>query len=239
MEPYNDLQDTKEVGEKAVKDILRPLIHEIGNSLQIIKLETHLVLQDRAGTLYPAINRIDHLLGDLRDYVLSDEPIFSEQRVDRLLHEIVAKVKKDVRYKKIKLRVFCKKPIPSIRVDARQFRKALARVLRFCQVLVDKVGDVKIGVRLRNVNGRKRIELVITSASTALARVEEKDVFQPGLRINNQHVGLGMALARRILLRHQGSIVFQKESSKRANVVILMDVGPDQPFLSSNKKRTV
>ncbi|MGH7847068.1 MAG: hypothetical protein ACREQW_18140, partial [Candidatus Binatia bacterium] len=237
MDLRKNLQDTTELEEKSVKAIIRPIIHEIENSLQVIKLETHLVLRDHAGTLYPAINRIDRLLRDLRDYVLLDEPIFSEQRLDGILDELVDDLKKEFHHKKVKLRIFHKNPIPSLRVDGRQIRKALAHVLRFCQVLIDDAGDVKIGVRLRDMEGRKRVEITITSSSTALLRVREKDVFQPYLRVNNQDVGLGMALAHRVLRGHQASIVFQKKSPKRANVIILMDAGPDR-LIPSNKNRT-
>jgi K+-sensing histidine kinase KdpD len=227
---------TDEVGPRNVQALIRHISHEIENSLQIIKLEADLSLRDHGEILYPAINRVEHLLSDLRDYFLLTEPNFSAERIDEILDDVVSRLKNGMPHHKVKLRVICKNPLPVVRIDYRQFRKVLKRVIRFSQVLVEDGGEIEIDVRLKDGDGRRQLELTINSSSTAPLRVEEKDVFQPGLRIKNHHVGLGMAVAHRILGHHQSTIVFRKQNPKRASVIILMDLGP-KPLGRSTKKR--
>jgi K+-sensing histidine kinase KdpD len=104
--------------------------------------------------------------------------------------------------------------------------------MEFCQVLLEDGGDVEMEVGLRDTDGGKKLELTITSSANALLGIEEKEFFQPYLRINNHYVGLGMALADRILRHHHGSIVFHKEAPERAKVIMVMEVavGPAAPL---------
>jgi nitrogen-specific signal transduction histidine kinase len=46
--------------------------------------------------------------------------------------------------------------------------------------------------------------------------MDEVDVFRPFLNINGRRIGLSMAVAREILRRHSGKIVFSREQRNRA-----------------------
>jgi signal transduction histidine kinase len=111
-----------------------------------------------------------------------------------------------------------------VRIDSKQFRSALERVLEFSRALLPQGGELEVEVGLREIDGQRYVELQVASSSATSLQVEEKDVFRPFLRVNNFQVGLGIALAHQILRRHHGKIFFQKENPHRGLFTILLRV---------------
>ena len=86
--------------------------------------------------------------------------------------------------------------------------------------------NIEAGVR--RVGETRYIELTISNASPVSLSLEEKDVFQPFLKVNNYRAGLSLAVARHILRRHFGKIAFRKERTNQGIFSILIKV-PTEP----------
>ena len=219
--------------------LIESVVHEIQNDLQFLKLEMDFLFREIGQThkierLTQPIYRISKLLNDLPDYFALPEPKLSEERPERILEEIVERINQESPPKRAALRLVQKNPLPMVRVDCGQFRKALERVMEFGQALADDGGDLQIEAGLISIDGQSHVELKITSCSADSLAFEEKDAFQPFLRIKNHEVGVGMALAQEILRRHQGVIFFRKESSRQGQIRILIKVS-DHEELASNR----
>jgi len=98
------------------------------------------------------------------------------------------------------------------------------QVIDFSLVLLPKGGEVLLDAGQKTINGKGFIELSVTSISESSLACEEKDVFQPFVRVSDQRVGLSMAIAQEILRRQHGKINFRKESRNRGVFTILMEV---------------
>jgi nitrogen-specific signal transduction histidine kinase len=109
----------------------------------------------------------------------------------------------------------------------RQFRAALERVIEFSRLLLVQGGELEVEARLREIRRQRYLELQVITTSANSLKVDEKDVFRPFLRVNGHQVGLGMALAHQILRRHDGQILFQKETPQRGVFTILLSARAD------------
>jgi signal transduction histidine kinase len=96
--------------------------------------------------------------------------------------------------------------------------------MEFSQALVGDAGNLEIETGRKNIDGQEYIELKIATSSIDSLEIEEKEIFQPFLRVKGRQIGLGMALAQEIMRRHQGLISFRKENSKRGQVTVLIRV---------------
>ena len=76
-------------------------------------------------------------------------------------------------------------------------------------------GEVKIETRFVAGDSGRELEILVVNASPSKLGMEEVDVFRPFLNINGRRVGLSMAVAREILRRHSGKIVFRREERNR------------------------
>lgn len=210
-------------------EIIDGLVHEVQNSLQIITIGLDLLRLDQVAlqehrALVNGIERAKKSIQDLNEYFFPPETQLSTQDPAIILEDLVREMQDELVSKGIRLRIFRKDPLPMVRVDLRQFRNALERVLEFSRALVAQGGDVEVQAGIREIDGQSYVELQVASSSATSLAVEEKDVFRPFLRVNNYQVGLGIALAEQVLRRHQGKISFQKEKPNRGLFTILLRV---------------
>lgn len=212
--------------------MIRFLVHEIQNNLHIIGMELELLTPeitaqgDKIKALFKPIATINKLLrdlGDVPDYFALSESKLCEENPEQILEELAVGVKQ-LGQKRVHLQLVRKNPLPTLRVNSGQLRKVLERVMEFSQALAGDAGDLEIEAGLKVIDGQEYIELKIASSSTDSFEVEEKEVFQPFLRVKGRQIGLGMALAQEIIRRHQGLISFRKENSKRGQVTVLIRV---------------
>ena len=223
------VQKSSKERNKEFTEVIRSLVHEIQNNLHIIKMELELLppgtmAQGATEALFKPITSINKLLrdlGDLPDYFALSEPKLCEENPEQILEELAVGVKMSQR---VHLHLVRNHPLPILRVNSGDLRKVLERVMEFSQALVGDAGNLEIETWRKNIDGQEYIELKIASSSTDSLEVEEKEIFQPFLRVKGRQIGLGMALAQEIMRRHQGLISFRKENSKRGQVTVLIRV---------------
>ncbi|HWP58360.1 MAG TPA: PAS domain-containing protein [Candidatus Acidoferrales bacterium] len=215
-----------------VRELLRGLTHEIGNSLQAISGELDLLrlsgtlAPESSSTLARGVHQIRRLAREIEEY-LSPPPLHLKL-VDpaTVLNEIIQSRQRELIAQGIQISVVLREPLPKVPLDE-QFRSALDRVIDFSCALLPGGGELKIEAGIQRIGAADHIELTLLTASPTSITLEETDVFRPFLKINGCRVGLSMAVARQILRRHFGKIVFRKERSDRGVFSILIRVPSD------------
>ncbi len=244
---FSDLSDLKarhagsqeaETFGSSHESLIRPLVHEIRNGLHMIRMGVDCMSldQDKAvgnQAITSGIERVSELTLELRDYFVPSRPQFTVIEPDILLAEAIQSIETELEHRGIRVRFAHRKPLPHVRLDPVQIRNAFKRVMEFCQALLSKGGELEINAGLKTMKGREYVELKLASSTGAPLDVNEANVFQPFLQVNGIQVGLSMAIAREILHRHQGQIIFRKEAPRRGLITILLKVSSAH----RNKKR--
>ena len=135
-----------------------------------------------------------------------------------ILEEIVQHMEKELRRRGIHLRMDRRTPLPMVRLNLRQFRSSLQLVMEFFPVLLPHGGELEIAAGIREIDGEQYVEIGAVSSSTIF------DVVRPILQVDNHQAGLNIALARQILRRYRGRILFLKENPQRVAFTILLKV---------------
>lgn len=226
---YVDVSDLRAHGRKSrerkqlagIGEIIGSIVHGIKNDLQIITWGLDDVMRLTGGKssecqpLFEGIERISRSIQELREFFSSAEPRLSRASPKTILQELVGEKETSLSRQKIHLRVRCPGAMPLVRLDWNEFRRVLGHVIEFSRLLLPKGGDLEIKIGMQEPEGKRHIELQICCVSATSLAVEEDDVFRPFLKVNGCQAGLGIALARQILGRHNGDISFHKQNPKR------------------------
>jgi PAS domain S-box-containing protein len=232
---YTDISDLKlrssskarPWNKETLEQLIGPVIHEVRNNLHAIRLEIDLLLMDFGAPLkserfLESMDRVNRALYDLREYVVCPEPQPCAVNPKLVLDDLLYQIEQELEQRQIKVEFNQATVLPLAWIDAKQFRSALERVIDFCRVLLDKGGKIEIDIHPRRLDGTEYVELTLTTSPVSLLELKPKDIFRPFLKVNNRQLGLGMALARQILLRNRGDVSFVKESPRRGRISILL-----------------
>jgi signal transduction histidine kinase len=142
--------------------------------------------------------------------------------LEAILKSILRRMQQQFDRKKVNLRLVRRGPMPPVEVDKQQVRGALEGVLKFCGLLLKEGGDINIEAGQVDVEGKAYAELKVTTTSAGATGLADADAFRAAIRVGDNHVGIGIDLARQILRRYQGDVFFQKESPREGHVIIQM-----------------
>jgi PAS domain S-box-containing protein len=228
----NDLKNSRqepeaELSETARVDILKSLFHDVQNCVQIVRMEIELTefgfqKEMEATKLAKTLSSVDRLLRELRDYLGPNATRMTIEDLEVILKSILRQMQQQFSRKKVSLRLVRRGPMPPVEVDKKQVRGALEGVLEFCGLLLKEGGNINIEAGQVDVKGQAYAELKVTTTSAGSVGLADSEAFRAAIRIGDNHVGIGIDLARQILRRYQGDVIFRKESAREGHLIIQM-----------------
>ena len=220
---------------KRLRDLLLGLNHDVSNHLQVIKGEVSLleidgrISEETANTVNYGVTNIKKLLFEMGEF-LSPSPLeLNMENPAVVFAEVLRESEKELAEHHIRLSFVLQEPLPALPMG-RQFRNALREVIQFSCALLPEGGEVKIETRFITTERGRELEILVVNASPSKLGIKEVDVFRPFLNINGRRVGLSMAVAREILRRHSGKIVFRREERNRGVFSIRLKMPSTEEF---------
>jgi hypothetical protein len=216
--PFYDQAD----GEASeAEDLIGRMVHEMQNCLQGISLGLDLLRVTHAsspecGTIARGVTRLSRLLGEMHEYFSPPGLYPCDGALELVVEEVAQQAGEEWSSHAARLHIVYRDPIPPLRLDWRQFRNALERVLAFSFALLPAAKGIEIAAGVRDGAGKQYVELTVTGPCCAL--VGDSNVFQPLLRIRGYHVGLSLWLARLLLQRQGGDLLYHVDKRRKQGV---------------------
>lgn len=215
-----------------VCDLVHGLNHEIGNSLQAIKGEIDLLLlagalpAQNANGISRGIERISQLTSELNEYLapVTCDPKWEDPAT--AVRRVIEANAERLNERGIRIALDAKDALPALPLGA-DFQQAFKRIIDLSFALLPKGGDLRVEMRLRRVRESRFLELQVIHISPSGLAVEETEIFRPYLKINHHRIGLTMVIARQLLRRHFGKIIFHKEQRNRGVFSISIKIPSD------------
>jgi signal transduction histidine kinase len=233
------VQDPSAGGEllerSQVQDLVDGFTHELGNCLQAIRGEVDLLKiagalpQNSVGAIYRGVEDIRTLAGEVHEYL---SPVSAEVRWEETttaIQEVVQRHLPQLARRGIAVSAAFKGPLPRLPLGS-EFREALGRVIEFSAALLPQGGALSVEAGLQHIGDSPYVELRVINESPTRLDIEENDVFRPYLKVNDCCVGLTLTLAREILRRHFGNIMFHKDQRNHGVFSILIKVPMAAPM---------
>lgn len=199
--------------------------HELRNPLGVIETSLY-ILRSRAGAVDERTNKhldrigeqvgiANHIVSDLLD-MIRDRPL---QRQEVWLDEVWQEALKAVsRPDAVSIRTEGLVSLAPVQGDAGQLRQVFVNLLQNAvQALEESGGEVSLVAAPREPG---KVELVLEDTGPGVSESVRGRLFEPLITTKARGIGLGLALVRRILERHGGSIVYAPRTGAGARFVI-------------------
>jgi len=213
--------DLKKIIKELSHDV-RNYVHVIAGALETLRLTGSLPLQTQQ--IITPIEELNKLVGDLEEFLFPPNPQISDASPVLLLQDVVLKMEDELLHRGIHLELVHESSLPDVRLDARQVRRAIQRVLDFSVALLPKGGILNIKARQREIDSLRYVELEIISHSAYPLQIDPEDVFQPFLQVGKYKAGLSLTLARETIYRNRGQISFLKKNYQETLFRVLLEV---------------
>jgi signal transduction histidine kinase len=207
---------------KGITHDIRNSVHAIAGAFEVLQLTGSLPLQGQK--IINPIEEINRLLGDLEEYFFPPNAQLSVSNPVLLLRDVILKMQDELLRRGIHLTLIHHGSLPYVRLDARQVRRAIQRVLDFSMSLLPEGGKLNVKAQRREIDSTRYVELQIICCLSDSLEIDEKEVFQPFLRVKKYKAGLSLALARETLFRNRGQISFRKNNSQQVLFSLLLEV---------------
>lgn len=211
----------KQERESAWKEMAKQVAHEIKNPLTPIKLsiqhlrqafkdkapEREEILQRVTQTVIEQIETLSRIATEFSHFAKMPERKYERVDIDDLLKEVINLFKE---VQGISFVDQLTSPTVKVIADSDQLRGVFINIIRNAIQAIEKAGTITIST---TKEGRM---CLITISDTGLGIPEEirSKIFEPNFSTKSEGMGIGLAIARRVIEDHGGKITCQSERGK-------------------------
>jgi two-component system, NtrC family, sensor histidine kinase HydH len=207
-----------------VGEMSSAVAHGIRNPLASIRSSAELALAESATEsecLQDIIVEVDRLERWVRDLLVqsrTDAPTLAPLQVNDLVRECVAAFEKRVERQGIRVETALEGTLPELPADRNLLRQVLNGLLANAVEAMPQGGGITVSTGLRR--GGRALEVLVADSGPGIPDHVLSRVFRPWYTTKRTGLGLGLALARRIVERHGGSISLSSRAGSGTNVHI-------------------
>lgn len=213
------------------------IAHEIRNPLTSVKLNIQkLMLSDNLDEVekehlnisQEGIKYMEKSIRDLLDFTRASELELARFSIEQILEESVKTLADSLALKKVTLKRNFQDELPQVLVDGDKLRQVFLNILRNAYEAVDEEGEITISLSLLKERSRKIIKVVISDNGCGIPDKERDVIFELFYTTKTTGIGLGLAIARKIIEQHNGSIQLSENAKKGTSFEILIPVEAPQ-----------
>ncbi len=212
------------------------IAHEIRNPLTSVKLNIQKLMQsenlneiekEHLDISQEGIKHMEKSIKDLLDFTRASELNVNRFSVEQVLEESIKTLVDSLELKKVNLVKNFQDELPQALVDGDKLRQVFLNILRNAHEAVEEGGQITISLSLLKERPGEIIKVEIADDGCGIPEKEREIIFELFYTTKATGVGLGLAIARKIIEQHNGSIRVSENETKGASFEILIPVeGP-------------
>jgi two-component system, NtrC family, sensor histidine kinase HydH len=212
----------------ALGNLAATVAHEIRNplnaismGLQRLKVEFHptddqedysLLTELMLGEVHRLNSIVEQFLSLARPLEIKPEPL----RVQDVLNEVATLVEGEAQQSKVRIRVVAPLTLPPLKADREYLRQTLLNLILNGIQAMTEGGTLTLAASKSNGN----FLISVTDTGTGIAPENRTRIFEPYFTTKAKGTGLGLAVSRRIVEAHGGTITAANESGGGCRFVI-------------------
>lgn len=236
---FQDITQIKALEEKlrqadrlaALGTLSAGLAHEIKNPLSAIKTFVQLLPQKIGNpsfmekfniTVPREVDRINHLVEDLLELTRKRVRSLVDLKVDSLIHQVIDLHGEELKKRQIAFQDHLNKTILPVHGDAETLYRAFSNLIINAIQAMPNGGTLSISSKLDSSSSS--VEITFKDTGIGMDELTAKNIFNPFFTTKDKGVGLGLALTRKIIEDHRGTIEVVSEKGTGTTFTILLPV---------------
>ena len=220
----------------AIGELSAAVAHGIRNPVAGIKaaaqlasldLPAHHPLHENINDIIGEADKLDARIRTLLDFAKPFEPHPVPSRVDRIVSDAVAFLRSQVTAQGIELVVDLHPALPEVELDYAQIEQVLLALLSNAVEATPAGGRVTIAGRL--AGDGQSLHLDVSDTGSGIAPDQLPHVFKLFFTTKSSGTGLGLAVAKKIVERHGGTIAVDSEVGKGTRFAIALPLSHSDP----------
>jgi two-component system sensor histidine kinase AtoS len=236
---FQDITQIKTLEEKlrqadrlaALGTLSAGLAHEIKNPLSAIKTFVQLLPQKIGNpsfmekfniTVPREVDRINHLVEDLLELTRKRVRSLVDLKVDSLIHQVIDLHGEELKKRQIVFQDHLNKTILPVHGDAETLYRAFSNLIINAIQAMPNGGTLSISSKLDSPSSS--VEITFRDTGIGMDETTAKNIFNPFFTTKDKGVGLGLALTRKIIEDHRGTIEALSEKGMGTTFTVLLPV---------------
>jgi signal transduction histidine kinase len=168
--------------------------------------------------------RLNEIVGDLLDFARPHEPVLREASLDCLVVGALDSVRAVGLPVGLELAWEPACALPTMVVDARWLHQALVNLLTNATQAMPKGGSVTVRAGVEHDGSSERLWLDVIDQGCGIAGEHVAQVFQPFFTTRAMGTGLGLAVVKRIVEAHAGSVAVLSSSDEGTTIRVTLPI---------------
>ncbi|MCP4136671.1 MAG: HAMP domain-containing histidine kinase [bacterium] len=225
---FNNMAESVEKMIISTKELTANISHELRSPLARIRIAQEILggkleksdvsgYEKLMGSINGEIEEMDHLIGQILKLSKLDiretNPENKQINISMLIQELLDKFSSSIEHKSIKLKTGITSEAVSIMGSPEDIRTALSNLLDNAVKFTPQGGTIELTVSQEKskekLKEKNNIQIIISNDSDSLPDSDINRIFEPFYRFNPSSTsgyGLGLAMTRKIIEKHKGSI---------------------------------
>jgi len=209
-----------------VGEMASAVAHGIRNPLASIRSSAELSLEEDEPemlrlSMKDIISEVDRLAGWIREllsYSRISNGAFASIALNDLIRATMEPFEQRMREKHVKMVYELEAPSAVIEADEVPFRQMLISLAANALEAMPEGGELM--VQTRRVKKKGQAEIRIIDTGVGISESQMKQIFKPYFTTKQNGIGVGLALAKRIMERHRGEIHLMSKPGKGTTVLL-------------------
>jgi two-component system sensor histidine kinase AtoS len=236
---FQDITQIKTLEEKlrqadrlaALGTLSAGLAHEIKNPLSAIKTFVQLLPQKIGNpafmekfniTVPREVDRINHLVEDLLELTRKRVRSLVDLKVDSLIHQVIDLHGEELKRRQIAFEDHLNQTILPVHGDAETLYRAFSNLIINAIQAMPNGGTLSISSKLDSSSSS--LEIIFRDTGIGMDETTARNIFNPFFTTKDKGVGLGLALTRKIIEDHRGTIEVVSEKGMGTTFIVRLPV---------------
>lgn len=171
--------------------------------------------------------RAGEIIRQLRRFIRKEEPERRWVDLNRLIRELVAFLKPELRKANVKLKLQLQEELPVLWAHDIQLEQVLLNLTRNAIEAMQDVSASERVLLIQTSSSEKGVDLIVEDSGHGIDEALTEKIFDPFVTTKKQGMGLGLSISRGIIEEHGGRLLLEHSSHRgtRLHIVLPTDSG--------------